>query len=53
MQPSTNGSVVQNMMNSSYANPNRSVNALKTIRINSGTTACSDKVALLDSGADT
>ncbi|MGH3054042.1 MAG: hypothetical protein ACRDL7_03575, partial [Gaiellaceae bacterium] len=47
------GSVIQNMMSSNYANPNRSVNTLKTIRISSSSTGCSEQIALLDSGADT
>ncbi|MGH7955092.1 MAG: hypothetical protein ACREOZ_03945 [Gloeomargaritales cyanobacterium] len=32
------GSVITNMMNSQYANPNRTINALKTIRLRKGAT---------------
>ncbi|MGH7954404.1 MAG: hypothetical protein ACREOZ_00430, partial [Gloeomargaritales cyanobacterium] len=49
----TAGSVFSNMMNSQYSHPNRSVNALTTVRINSGAKASSEKMALIDSGADT
>ncbi|MGH7954653.1 MAG: hypothetical protein ACREOZ_01705 [Gloeomargaritales cyanobacterium] len=52
--PGTNtGSVVGNMMNNNFANPNRSVNTLSTVRINSGSTESSETFTLLDSGADT
>ncbi|MGH7954675.1 MAG: hypothetical protein ACREOZ_01815, partial [Gloeomargaritales cyanobacterium] len=35
-QTGTSNSVISNMMSPQYANPNRTVNAMKTIRINSG-----------------
>ncbi|MGH7974357.1 MAG: hypothetical protein ACREBR_02430 [bacterium] len=41
------------MMNSQYANPNRTIDGLKTIRIRSGATSSSVTMSLLDSGADT
>ncbi|MGH3054931.1 MAG: hypothetical protein ACRDL7_08140, partial [Gaiellaceae bacterium] len=54
MATSTNmGSVINNMMNSSNANPNRTVNVLRSMRLWSGTTTSVETSVLLDSGADT